>query len=125
MDNKYSDEDTYERIKAMQAAEDAEAGEFAHRFNSGKVRFELIEPDFEEGIARVLTFGATKYGPENWKSSYNTEKHNEFVAGCHASLRRHLHSIRIGEWLDAESGLPHVDHVACNLMFIRYYEHED
>jgi len=98
--------------------------ERALRFNKGKVRFDLIDAEFEEGVARVLTFGDDKYGAENWKASYNTEHHEEFVRGCYASLRRHLHAIRIGEWLDSESGLPHIDHVSCNVMFIRYYESE-
>jgi len=120
MDQKHYELDTSVNEKAVLNSVD----ERARRFNGGKTRFDLVDPEFEEGVARVLTFGADKYGEDNWKTSYNTEHHEEFVSGCYASLRRHLHSIRNGEWLDSESGLPHIDHVSCNAMFIRYYEHD-
>lgn len=103
-------------------SEDDGSEEVALRYNEGKARFELIDPEFEKGVALVLTFGAEKYGDENWKKSAGTDKHYEFVSGCHGSLRRHLAAIRDGEHLDPESGLPHIDHVACNVMFIRYYD---
>ena len=32
-----------------------------------KNRLDLIEPEFIEGVGRVLTFGAGKYEPNNWQ----------------------------------------------------------
>lgn len=96
--------------------------EVAKRYNEGKAKFSLIDPSFEEGVARVLTFGAEKYGEENWKRSAGTENHDSFVRGCYDSMRRHLNALGHGENTDGESGLPHLDHVACNVMFIRYYD---
>lgn len=96
--------------------------EVANRYNAGKARFGLIDPAFEEGIAKVLTFGAEKYGAENWKKAAGTDSHDDFVRGCFDSLRRHLNAIAQGENTDSESGLPHLDHISCNIMFIRYYQ---
>lgn len=37
------------------------------KFDSGKPCFSLIEPNFALELAKVLTMGAEKYGPEDWK----------------------------------------------------------
>jgi len=120
------DKDNYELDTSVdeRAVLDSVA-ERAKRDNIGKTRYSLIPSGFEEGVAKVLTFGSVKYGDDNWKQSYNTEEHEEWVVTCYDCLRRHLEAVRQGEWLDQESGLPHIDHVACNAMMIRYYEHDE
>ena len=37
------------------------------KFDTDKPMFELIDPYFEEDIAKVLTMGAKKYAKDNWK----------------------------------------------------------
>ncbi len=84
------------------------------RFNDGKVRMELLCPVAMEGCASVLTLGAKKYADHNWQKgmSWGT------VIG---SLLRHVFKFMRGEDLDPETGLPHVDHIMCNAMFLSNY----
>tara|TARA_R110000851_G_C13101976_1_gene568683 strand:- start:6367 stop:7092 length:726 start_codon:yes stop_codon:yes gene_type:complete len=65
----------------------------------------------EEALAKVLTFGASKYKPNNWKACSDTGR---YLAAAH----RHLNAVIKGEQLDPETGLHHLDHVMCNLMFL-------
>lgn len=80
--------------------------------DTGKMRFDLIPTSATKGIAEVLTFGASKYAPNGWKQVDNaTERY-------YAALHRHLIAWRDGEWLDPESGLPHLSHVLTNVAFL-------
>jgi hypothetical protein len=63
-------------------------------------------------VARVLTFGATKYGPNNWQNV------TPFKDRYYAALLRHLFLRASGEVLDAESGLPHLAHAGCCALFL-------
>jgi len=65
-----------------------------------------------EDMAKVLDYGAKKYSKDNWKKGYV----NKFSAID--SLYRHLREIIIGEAFDEESGLSHMGHIMCNIMFI-------
>jgi len=65
----------------------------------------------EEALAKVLTFGARKYKPNNWKECSDTGR---YLAAAH----RHLNAKITGEDNDPETGLPHLDHMLCNLMFL-------
>lgn len=83
------------------------------KYDSDKLRMDLIDPFFVEGVARVLTFGSNKYGDHQWKGG--------FPLDCLiASLQRHESELRKGILVDSESGIEHVYHAACNLMFIAY-----
>ena len=92
------------------------------RYSDGKRMLQLVEQSFVDGVADVLTMGAEKYAPDNWKLSKGTPDHDQFVNDRIGSLLRHLSAYRSGEMIDEESGLPHLDHIACNIMFIRYYD---
>lgn len=82
------------------------------KFDTEKPRMDLIPPWMEEEVAKVLTFGAQKYGPENWRTLENLEK--RYIA---AALR-HINALKKGEQLDGESGLSHAAHAVCCLMFL-------
>ncbi len=84
-----------------------------------KNRVELIEPSFIAGIGWVLTFGAEKYGVNNWKLA--SDEDIERVKGA---LMRHLLAYMDGELIDPESGKPHLWHIGTNTMFLDYYERE-
>jgi deoxycytidylate deaminase len=65
----------------------------------------------EETLAKVLTFGARKYKPGNWKECSDTGR---YLAAAH----RHTNAMLQGEYEDPETGLPHSAHLLCNLMFL-------
>ena len=63
-------------------------------------------------IAEVRMFGNKKYhSPDNWKQV----DVSKFID---AMLRHTLEFINDHDSIDAESGLPHYKHIACNLAFI-------
>ena len=87
------------------------------KFDSDKLRYDLVPPSALEKIVEVLTYGAKKYAPENWKKVEEPER--RYIAAA----MRHIEAFRKGERLDPESGLPHLAHAACCLMFILEVQH--
>ena len=88
------------------------------KYDDNKTRFDLVQPEFIESVAKVLTFGAKKYEPNNWQNV------DDAVNRYYAALCRHLTAWREGKKEDMESGLPHLAHVATNVMFLQYFERE-
>lgn len=84
------------------------------RFNNDKDRYDLVPDSAIQGIAKVLTFGAKKYAPNNWRLGMNWSM-------ITSSLKRHMAAIDRGEDYDQESGLMHVDHVLTNAAFLKEY----
>jgi hypothetical protein len=68
-------------------------------------------------VARVLEFGARKYAPNNWRKGMSWSR----LVG--AALR-HLAAFERGEICDPETGLPHLGHLGCCLMFLIVYQRE-
>lgn len=87
--------------------------------DTGKNRLDLIEPEFIESVGKVLTFGANKYEPNNWQNVDDGKDR------YYAAALRHLMAYRKGEEKDPESGLSHLEHVACNIMFLLHFEREE
>jgi Domain of unknown function (DUF5664) len=83
----------------------------AEKYDLEKPRMDLLDANFLEGVASVLTFGAKKYATNNWREGIA-------VSRLIAATYRHLGAINRGEDLDPESGLPHVYHASCCLMFL-------
>jgi hypothetical protein len=89
------------------------------KYDTDKPKMHLIPPLMEEEVAKVLTFGAQKYGPENWRTL--DDLHNRYIS---AALR-HINSIKKGDVYDEESGLTHAAHAVCCLMFLGEIQLED
>ena len=83
-----------------------------------KNRLELIDPEFIEGLGRILTFGANKYEAYNWMKAGSDEDRNRIFG----ALMRHLMAYRRGELIDKETGESHLYHATCNLMFLDYFD---
>jgi len=82
------------------------------KFDTDKLRYDLIPPETIEELAKVLTHGAKKYAPDNWK---NVEPFNDRY---YSALMRHLEAWRKGEMIDPESGLNHLSHALTNVTFL-------
>jgi hypothetical protein len=63
------------------------------------------------GLAQVLTFGAKKYSSDNWRGGFAWRR-------LINSLLRHALEFSDGQDIDAESGLPIIDHIGCCWMFL-------
>lgn len=81
------------------------------KYNSGKLRYDLIPPSVTKELAKTLTYGANKYSENNWKKC--TDK-NVYIS----ALYRHLEQWRSGEKIDPESGLSHLSHAITNIAFL-------
>ena len=81
------------------------------KYDNDKPRMDLLDFDALEGLAKVLTFGAKKYDEHNWRNGISYSR-------LTAAMLRHLTALQRGEDIDAESGLPHIDHLGCCWMFL-------
>lgn len=95
-------------------ANNAQKDEPAKKFDAGKPQMELIAPEFLEDTAKVLTFGAQKYAERNWEKGMSWGR-------CFGALMRHCWAWWRGEENDPETGLPHLAHASCCLMFLHAY----
>ena len=81
------------------------------KFDSGKLRMELIPTTTLTSIGRVLTHGAEKYGPNTWQSV-------EYERYIGAILRHLVSFIEDPTGKDLDSGLLHIEHVLTNAAFL-------
>lgn len=88
------------------------------KYDQGKPMFSLIPPLAEQEVAKVLTFGAQKYAPDNWR--YVDESFSRYLSAA----RRHINMVQLGESHDPETGLHHYAHAICCLMFLLEIELE-
>src|SRR4051812_37067316 len=77
-----------------------------NKYDAGKPPIDLVDPEFIEGTAGVLGFGANKYKAHQWRDGI---RYSRLIAAAH----RHLNAINKGEDIDVESELPHVYHLSC------------
>jgi 5'(3')-deoxyribonucleotidase len=84
------------------------------RYDSDKVRHDLLPPNAINELAKVLTFGAKKYAPNNWMKGIKWSR----IIG---PLKRHLNAIERGEDYDPETVLLHSAHIMCNAAFLTEY----
>ena len=82
------------------------------KYDEGKVRYDLIAPECELLLAKVLTEGLKKYPAHNW------QKEEDLNNSYYSALRRHLEAWRMGEDADPDSGLPHLAHAYACMHFL-------
>ena len=80
--------------------------------DSGKLQIHLVPTQIIRDIAEVRMYGNRKYGsPDNWKDV-------EVWRYLDALLRHILCMMDDLYGVDAESGIPHYKHAACNMAFL-------
>lgn len=82
------------------------------KYDIGKPEYNLIPPLAEEEVAKVLTYGAKKYSPENWRLI------DDIPTRYMNAALRHIASHRQGNLKDEETNLSHLAHAICCLQFI-------
>lgn len=80
--------------------------------NTGKGRYDLIDPLFLRDLSRLLEYGAGHYGPENWR-------HGMPFSRTIDSMMRHLTNFRLGIE-DPDHGM-NLMAVAFGAMCMNYY----
>lgn len=90
----------------------------SHKKDEGKLRYDRIDPYFLESIAKVLTHGVKKYKDDcdKWMETPNA------LNRYYAALMRHLVEWKKGNFIDKESKLNVLSHVAFNVMALIYHE---
>ena len=82
--------------------------------NLGKPPIDLMSSKAIIAIAEVMGYGARKYKPHNWRLGLSWSQ-------TFASMQRHLLAWNDGQDIDPESGLPHLAHAGCQLMYLLEY----
>ena len=86
--------------------------------DQGKVRPTLVPASLVLAVAKVREYGCKKYkDPENWRK-VEPQRYKD-------ALYRHWLAYLSGEKNEAESGLPHLWHLACNVAFLIEMEVQD
>jgi hypothetical protein len=82
-----------------------------NKADGGKVRVDLVDPLLVESAANAMSFGAEKYGENNWRSGISQSR-------LYGALLRHIFAYWQREDQDPESGHSHLDHAAAMLMML-------
>ena len=104
--------------KLNEAIEEAKGRGAGLKYDTGKLRYDLIPPQATKALAEVLTFGAEKYEANSWQLLEDAE--SRYMD----ALLRHIEAHRLGEHRDKESGLTHLAHALTNLNFLIYLNEE-
>ena len=81
------------------------------KYDGEKPKMYLLPPKALTEVAKVLTFGANKYDENNWKKLDNLQNRYSGAA------LRHIFAHMDGEEFDDETGLDHLAHAICCLLF--------
>ena len=87
--------------------------------DAGKPRLTLVPRGIIWAVAAIREYGNKKYhDPENWRE-VEPQRYRD------AAFRHFMAYLDDPKGVDAESGLPHLHHLACNIAFLIEMEGED
>jgi hypothetical protein len=92
-------------------------GKTAIKFDEDKLNWSLLPWDSIEEILKVLEFGAGKYNPWNWADGEGFKFSRLFNSG----MRHFIAWFWKKEDKDPETGLSHLAHLGCNVLFLLHY----
>ena len=84
------------------------------KFDGGKLRYSLLPAGTINQVVEVLEFGAAKYAPDNWQVVPDARRR------YYNAAMRHVDADWRGEKVDPETGLPHLAHAVCCLLFMMW-----
>lgn len=82
------------------------------KFDSDKLDWSLLPIEAVEPVIQVLMHGAKKYARDNWKHVPDAQRR------YYNAAMRHLTAWQKGEPCDSETGITHLAHATCCLMFL-------
>jgi len=85
----------------------------------GKLQWSLMPFGALQEVVKVLEFGSKKYAPNNWKYVDNAEERYWNAA------MRHLIAYKTESATDSETGLSHLAHATCCLLFLQHLNNEN
>jgi hypothetical protein len=97
----------------------ADAREKGMKFDNGKLDYTLVPWDGMDEVVKVLEFGAKKYARDNWKKVENAD--TRYLAAAF----RHLIHHNNGEAADPETGISHLAHATCCMLFLLALEKQN
>ena len=115
-DNIKKESEKINSLKPLITTLDAYNSLIGKKFDQEKDRWDLLPFESVTQIVKVLTFGAKKYEPNNWQKV--PEAKSRYFAAC----MRHLNAWWGGEKIDPESGIHHLAHAGCCILFLLWFE---
>lgn len=94
-------------------------GEAGKKYDGGKPDYALLPPRAVEAMVRVLTYGAKKYAPGNWRKVPDLRR--RYIS----ALLRHVFAHMRDEKRDPETGENHLAHAMCCAAFILELDEEN
>lgn len=86
------------------------------KYDNDKPQWSLVPFKAMREVVDVLTYGAKKYAPDNWKKVPDAKR--RYIDAAF----RHLTSYASGEKLDNETGKSHLAHAMCCLLYLLAFE---
>lgn len=86
------------------------------KFDQDKPQWTLVPFKALDEVVKVLTIGAKKYAPDNWKKVPNARQ--RYIDAAF----RHMSAYAAGEKLDDETGKSHLAHAMCCLLFLLAFD---
>lgn len=83
--------------------------------DDGKLKWSLLPYNELEQVVKVLTEGAKKYSPDNWKKCDDVARYKD-------ALLRHITAYMKGDKVDKEFGCSHLAHAMCNCLFLMWFD---
>jgi hypothetical protein len=86
------------------------------KYDSGKLNWSLMPFGALQEVVKVLEFGSQKYAPNNWQYVDNAEERYWNAA------MRHMIAYKTESTTDSETGLSHLAHAICCMIFLQHFD---
>jgi len=86
------------------------------KYDTGKLRWNLLPSASIRQVIKVLMYGADKYGDFDWKKVTSVKER------YYNAAMRHLNAWWEGEVNDPETKLHHLAHASCCLLFLIHFD---